>query len=410
MRVVQKYGGSSVAAVRLMRGVASRIAKLRQAERTELVVVVSAMGDETDGLLDLARRAHRHPRRREVDLLLATGEQRAAALMALALQAAGLEAVALTGGQAGITTDTVHGAARLRAIDLARIERELSFGRIAVVAGFQGVTLGGEVTTLGRGGSDLTAVALAASLRADLCEIYTDVEGVFQADPALVPEATKIDRISYDEMLELASNGSKVMQARSIEYAHKHGVRLQVRAAHGMTPGTLICGEDELMEQPVYRGTTLDSSEAMLSIRGVPDRPGVAADIFGALAARGIMVDMITQSAPRDGLNDITCTIRGQDVSAARAALNDVVRDSGALDAAVNESIAKISVVGIGMRSARGVAATMFRALADAGINIYIIATSEIRVSCVIDEQHAETAVRAVHRAFEVSPEVATEE
>ncbi len=410
MRVVQKYGGSSVAAVRLMRGVAARIAKELDQQDQELVVVVSAMGDETDNLAELAGRIGKHPRPRELDLLLATGEQKAVALMALSLQGRGVDAVALTGAQAGITTDTLHGAARLRAVDVTRLNRELAAGRVVVVAGFQGTTTGGEVTTLGRGGSDLTAVALAAALRADLCEIFTDVEGIYEADPAIVPAAAKIDRVSYDEMLELASNGSKVMQARSIEYAQKHGVRIEVRAAHGLTRGTLICGEDELMEQPVYRGTTVETAEAMLSVRGVPDRPGAAAELFGLLAARGIVVDMITQSASRHGVNDITCTIRGADVTQARAILDDLVQEVGGAGATINEGIAKVSIVGIGMRSARGVAATMFRALGDAGINIHLIATSEIRVSCVIDEDLAETAVRAVHRAFEVSPDVATEE
>ncbi len=414
--MVQKYGGSSVAAVRLMRQVAARIAKARHApahgvgEASELVVVVSAMGDETDALSDLAHRTSRKPRTRELDLLLATGEQRAVALMALALQSQGVDAVALTGGQAGVTTDAVHGSARLRSVDVTRINRELGAGRVVVVAGFQGMTTGGEVTTLGRGGSDLTAVALAAALGASLCEIYTDVEGIFEADPVLVPTARKLTDISYDEMLELASNGSKVMQARSIEYAHKQGVRVEVRAAHGLTRGTLICSEDEVMEQPVYRGTALEAAEAMLSIRGVPDQPGVAAAVFGTLAERGVTVDMITQSVSRGGTNDIACTIREGDLEAARAALTDIVQEVGAESAGIDPGIAKVSVVGIGMRSARGVAATMFRALAQAGINIHLIATSEIRVSCVIDEDQAETAVRAVHRAFSESPDVATEE
>lgn len=410
MRVVQKYGGSSVAAVRLMRGIAARIARRRAETKCELIVVVSAMGDETELLGDLARHCSRRPRSRELDLLLTTGEQKAVALMALTLQARGVDAVALTGAQAGLRTDAVHGEARLRAIDTKRIEQELRAGRVVVVAGFQGVSAGGEITTLGKGGSDLTAVALSSELGADLCEIYTDVEGIYVADPAVIPEARKLSQIAYDEMLELSSNGSRVMQARAIEYAHKCLVRLEVRAAHGVTSGTLICSEDELMERPIYRGTAVKNDEAMVSILGIPDRPGVAADIFCTLASRGVSVDMITQSAARAGQNDITCTVDADDVLEARSALDDIIRETGAGEAIINTGIAKISIVGIGMRSARGVAATMFRALADAGINIHSISTSEIRVSCVIDEGSAEKAVRAVHRAFEVNPDVVTQE
>lgn len=410
MRVVQKYGGSSLAAVRLIRDLAGRIAKAQGEQPRELVVVVSAMGDETDALCDLALRANPQPRARELDLLLSCGEQKAVALMTMALQARGLDAVGLTGGQAGLITDAVHGLARLRDVDTARIERELRARRIVVVAGFQGSTTGREITTLGRGGSELTAVALAAALGADACEVYLAVDGVYEADPAVVPGARRLARIDYDEMLELASNGNPVLLPRSIEYAHKHGVRIEVRGVGSDGPGTVICGEDESMERPVYRGIAVDPTEVMLSIRGVPDRPGVAAGLFSLLAARGVVVDMITQSAPRGGLNDIACTFRADHLAAIQDVLGDLVRQSGAADAEVNERVAKISIIGIGMRSARGVAATMFQALADAGINIHLISTSEIRVSCVIDDDAADEAARAVHRAFEVSPEVAIQE
>lgn len=400
MLVVQKYGGSSVAALGLMRRIASRIAEQRQKYGHQLVVVVSAMGDETDTLVDLGRRANKSPDPREMDVLLSTGEQKSIALMALLLQSRGVPAVSLVGGQAKIVTDNVYGKARIVKIDARRIRRELQAGKIVVVAGFQGTTKDHEITTLGRGGSDLTAVALAAALKADLCEIYTDVEGVYTADPNLVENARKIDKISYDEMLELASSGAQVMQTRSIEFAHNYGVRIHVRAHHGLTTGTLITTEEEVMEQVVYRGVALDKQAVKFSLLGLPDIPGIAARVFGCLAEHQIVVDMIVQSAARRGYNDITFTVHEDDFNKTLALVDQLVDEMGAEGRNYDRDVAKITVVGAGMRTRPGVAATMFKALADANINIDAISTSEMKISCVVKRERAEEGVRAVHCAF----------
>jgi aspartate kinase len=399
MLVVQKYGGSSVAALGLMKRIASRIAEHKE-EGRQLVVVVSAMGDETDALVDMARRANKNPDPREMDVLLSTGEQKSIALMSLLLQSRGLPAVSLVGGQARIVTDHTHGKARIVNIDVSRIHRELEAGKVVVVAGFQGVTEDHEITTLGRGGSDLTAVALAAALKADLCEIYTDVEGVYPADPNIVENVRKIDKISYDEMLELASSGAQVMQARSIEFAHNYGVRIHVRAQHGLTTGTIITSEEEVMEQVVYRGVALDKEASKFSILGIPDIPGIAARIFGRLAEHQIVVDMIVQSAARRGYNDITFTVHQDDFEKTLALVDQLVEELEAEGRNYDRDIAKITAVGAGMRTRPGVAATMFKALADADINIDVISTSEMKISCVVKRERGEDGVRAVHRAF----------
>jgi aspartate kinase len=308
--------------------------------------------------------------------------------------------VSLVGGQARIVTDNTYGKARIMKIDVSRIHRELEAGKVVVVAGFQGVTADHEITTLGRGGSDLTAVALAAALKADLCEIYTDVEGVYTADPSTVENARKIDKISYDEMLELASSGAQVMQARSIEFAHNYGVRIHVRAQHGLTTGTIITSEEEVMEQVVYRGVALDKEASKFSILGIPDIPGIAARIFGRLAEHQIVVDMIVQSAARRGYNDITFTVHQDDFEKTLALVDQLVEELEAEGRNYDRDIAKITAVGAGMRTRPGVAATMFKALADADINIDVISTSEMKISCVVKRERGEDGVRAVHRAF----------
>ena len=400
MLVVQKYGGSSVAALGLMKRIASRIAEKRQKEDCQLVVVVSAMGDETDALVDQARRANKTPDPREMDVLLSTGEQKSIALMALLLQDRGVPAVSLVGGQARLTTDGNFGKARIVDIDVSRIRSELEQGKTVVVAGFQGTTAEHEITTLGRGGSDLTAVALAAALQADLCEIYTDVEGVYTADPNIVDSVHKIDKICYDEMLELASSGAQVMQARSIEFAHNYGVRIHVRAQHGLTRGTIITSEEEVMEQVVYRGVALEKQEAKFSILGIPDIPGIAGRIFGRLAEHQIVVDLIVQSAARKGYNDITFTVNEEDFEKTLALVDQMVEELEAEGRNFDRDIAKITVVGAGMRTRPGVAATMFQALADAHINIDVISTSETKISCVVKREQAEDGVRVLHQAF----------
>jgi len=406
--IVQKYGGSSVASVKLMRHIASRIADRKRKEGHQLVVVVSAMGDETDLLEVLARLAYKERQasraaKREKDVLLSTGEQKSIALMALLLQEQGQSAVSLVGGQARIVTDDNYNNARIVKIQTERIQRELARGNIVVVAGFQGVTEDHEITTLGRGGSDLTAVALAAALKADICEIYTDVEGVFTADPSLVPTARKIDQISYDEMLELASAGAQVMQARSIEFAHNYHVKIHVRASHSLTPGTFIMSETEVKEKVVYRGLACDRDQAKFSLRGLPDVPGVAAGIFGRLGEAGINVDMIIQSAARGGRNDITFTVAKKDLDRVQDFVGQLVQEVEAAEGYdCDPDIAKITLVGAGMQTHPGVAGRMFKALAEQKINIELISTSETRISCVVKADRAEEGVRAVHEAFKL--------
>ncbi len=401
--IVQKYGGSSVADAEKIKNVARRVAE--SAPGHQVVVVVSAMGKTTDGLLALARQITAAPDPREMDMLLATGEQVTIALLAVALQALGFKARSLTGPQAGLRTDRAHTQARLTQITAERVRATLDAGAVAVVAGFQGLSDDDEITTLGRGGSDLTAVALAAALKADVCEIYTDVDGVYTADPNVVPDARKLPRVAYDEMLEMASLGATVLQARSVEFAKKYGVTVHVRSTFKPDPGTIVTREERGMEDVVVTGITHDRSQAKISLLRVPDRPGIAAQVFGALGAKRIVLDMIVQNISRDGYTDISFTVPRGDAAPATAALEEIARAIGAAGVVHDERVAKISIVGVGMRSHSGVAARMFGALAREGINIQMISTSEIATSCVIEDKYAELAVRALHDAFELGIE-----
>lgn len=397
--VVMKFGGSSVKdAERVKRAAERAVEKAKKGAR--VVVVVSAPGDMTDELIDRAMAITQEPDGREMDMLLATGEQVSIALLCMAIKEQGMGAISLTGPQAGIRADNVHTKARITTIKPVKILQELKKGKIVVVAGFQGLNTNDDLTTLGRGGSDLTAVALAAALKSDVCEIYTDVRGVYTTDPRMVPEAQKIEQISYDEMLELAGSGSQVMQARSIEVAKKFGVDIHVRSSLEKVPGTLITSMNAAMEAPVVSGIAYDSNEAKLSITDIPDRPGIAAEIFGALAKESINVDMIIQSAAQDMLNDISFTCSRSDVRRAVAALEDLQSKLKAKNVVVDDTVAKVSIVGVGMRSHPGVAARMFATLADAKINIQMISTSEIKVACVVQQSDGKRAVQLLHKAF----------
>jgi aspartate kinase len=401
---VQKYGGSSVADPDRIRGVARRAVETVKAGH-RVVVVVSAMGKTTDGLIRLAREVTETPSERELDVVLATGEQVSIALLAMAIEALGQPARSFTGPQAGIRTDAAHTRARILGIGADQLQQALDEGRVAVVAGFQGVSEGGELTTLGRGGSDLTAVALAAALRADVCEIYTDVDGVYTADPNVVPDARKLPRVSYDEMLEMASLGAKVLQSRSVEFAKRYGVPVHVRSTFKADPGTLVTMEDPNMESVLVTSVTHDRGHAKVSILRVPDRPGIAAQIFGAVADHGMVVDMIVQNISRDGYTDISFTLPRTDRAKAVEVLSEVARRIDAAGVAHDDRVAKVSIVGTGMRSHSGVAARMFQTLSREGINIQMISTSEIAVSCVIEDKYTELAVRALHDTFELAAE-----
>jgi aspartate kinase len=401
--IVQKYGGSSVADAEKIRSVARRVGDT--ATSNQVVVVVSAMGKTTDGLLTLAQQIAPTPEPRELDMLLATGEQVTIALLAMALHDLGLKARSFTGVQAGLRTDRAHTKARITQITADRIRAALDAGWVAVVAGFQGSSDDDEITTLGRGGSDLTGVALAAALKADVCEIYTDVDGVYTADPNIVPDARKLPRVVYDEMLEMASLGAKVLQARSVEFAKKYGVTVHVRSTFKPDPGTFVTREESGMEEAVVTGVTHDRSQAKISLLRVPDRPGIAASVFGAVGAKNIVVDMIVQNISRDGYTDISFTLPRGDFARATTALEEIARTIGAQGIVHDERVAKISIVGVGMRSHSGVAALMFGALSRENINIQMISTSEIAVSCVIEDKYTELAVRTLHDAFELGRE-----
>ena len=398
--IVQKYGGSSVADAEKIQNVARRVAA--SAAGNQLVVVVSAMGKTTDGLVALAHRIARTPSPREMDMLLATGEQVTIALLAMALHGLGLAARSFTGPQAGLRTDTAHTTARITRIEPCRVRAALDAGEVAIVAGFQGLSEADEIATLGRGGSDLTGVALAAALKADMCEIYTDVDGVYTADPNIVRDARKLDRVSYDEMLEMASLGAKVLQSRSVEFAKKWGVPVHVRSTFKPDAGTIVTREESGMEEVVVTGVTHDRNQAKISILRVPDRPGIAGQVFGAIAGSHIVVDMIVQNISRDGFTDMSFTVPRADHQRAVATLQSVARTVGAQDVVHDERVAKVSIVGVGMRSHSGVASKMFETLAREGINIQMISTSEIAVSCVIEDKYAELSVRALHDVFEV--------
>lgn len=387
--------------VERLRHVARRIVEVSEAGN-QVVVVVSAIAGETDRLLQLAHQITETPNARELDVILATGEQVAIGLLSLAIQAGGSKARSFTGTQVRILTDNVHTRARILNIDVERIRQALREGEITIVAGFQGVNAEEEVTTLGRGGSDLTAVALAAALNADVCEIYTDVEGVYTADPGLVSTAQKLPRISYEEMIEIASLGARVLQARAVEYAKNYNMSIHVRSSFTKNPGTLVVQEDQDMEKVAVSGIAYDKNEAKITITGVVDRPGIAAKLFGRVAEAGIVVDMIVQNISQDGHTDISFTIPRSDFHKASELVDGVAKEIGAGQILGDDRIAKVSIVGVGMRTHSGVAARMFTALAAENINIMMISTSEIKVSCVIEEKYTELAVRVLHDAFQL--------
>jgi len=397
--IVQKFGGSSVANVERIQNVAGRVVDYRK-KGYDLVVVVSALGDTTDELIELADKINPEPSEREMDMLLSTGEQISVALLAMAIHKLGYEAISFTGAQVGIITDSSHTRARILKINGDKIKAELKKGKIVIVAGFQGVNLNQDITTLGRGGSDLTAVALAKELKADECEIYTDVEGVFTTDPRIEPRAKKINEITYDEMLEMASLGAQVMQARSIEVAKKFDVPIHVRSSFSDKPGTMIIKEVKRMEDVVVNGITLNKNEAKITICNVPDRPGAAANIFKKLADAGVNVDMIVQNVSHIRQTDISFTVPKANVAKALKITKKAASAIKAGDVLEDQNIARVSIVGVGMKSHHGVAANMFEILARHKINIEMISTSDISISCIIQKKFAETAVRALHDKF----------
>jgi aspartate kinase len=403
MLVVQKYGGTSVANPERIKAVAARVVRTA-GEGHQVVVVVSAMAGETDKLINLAQQVSTNPSEREMDLLLSSGERVTSALTAMAIAELGQKAVAFTGRQVGIITDTIHTRAKIERITGERVKKALTEGYIIVVAGFQGITEHEDVTTLGRGGSDLSAVAVAAALNADLCEIYTDVDGVYTTDPSIVPEARKLTKVSYEEMLELASLGAKVLQTRSVEFAMKYGVPVVVRSSFNDNPGTLVTKEDEDMEEVVVSGVAYDKNQAKITVIGVPDKPGIAAKLFKGIADAGIVVDMIVQNVSSDGkAADISFTVPKTDSKKTLKFTEEIVKELGAERVTLREDIAKVSIVGVGMRTHSGVAAEMFETLAKHGVNIVMISTSEVKVSCIIETKYTELAVRVLHDAFGLS-------
>ncbi len=400
--IVQKYGGTSVGNPERILNVARRVIATQE-EGNQVVVVVSAMSGVTDNLIKLARQVSTEPSEREMDVLLATGEQTTIALTAMAINALGKKAVSLTGAQAGIITDGVHTKAKIANITPRQIHKHLAEGTIVIVAGFQGETSDGRITTLGRGGSDLTAIAIASAVRADLCQIFTDVDGVYTCDPRIVPTAQKIPEIAYDEMLEMASSGSKVMQSRSVEFAKKFGVIFEVRSSFNNNPGTLVKEETMSMESVVVRGVSVEKNQAKVTVANVPDKPGVAATIFNTLAGANIIIDMIVQNVSVAGTTDISFTMNKDELPKAQAALEPVVQKIGAKELLAQDGIAKLSIVGIGMRSHSGVAAKLFAALSIGGINIQMISTSEIKTAVIIDEAKIVEAANLAHEAFGLS-------
>ncbi len=399
-----KYGGSSVADPEKIKKVATRIVD-RKLEGWDVVVVVSAMGDTTDHLIALAKAVSSDPPDREMDMLMASGEQISMSVLCMAIQAMGHDSVSLTGPQAEIITDSSHRRARIVDIKATRVKQEIEKGRIVIVAGFQGISDESEITTLGRGGSDTTAVALANALKADICEIYTDVPGVFTADPRVVKNARQIHEISFEEMLELSSMGAKVLNSRSVELAGKYDVKLMVALAHERVPGTIIKKEDSSMEQVLVRGIAHDVDQVKMTVHHVPDKPGVAAKIFSPLAEMGINVDMIIQNVSEDGFTDLSFTISTSDIEKTSPIVERIKKEVGATEVTTDSNIAKVSVVGVGMRSHTGVAQKVFSTLGEKGINIRMISTSEIKISVVVDRDRAEDAVRVLHDAFDLGNE-----
>ena len=397
--IVQKYGGTSVGNPERIRNVAKRVIETQKAGN-KVVVVVSAMSGVTDSLIKLAKEISPNPAEREMDVLLATGEQTTIALTAMAINALGSKAVSLTGAQAGIITDAAHTKAKIAQLVPQKIHDFLEAENIVIVAGFQGKSEDGQITTLGRGGSDLTAIAIAAGIKADLCQIFTDVEGVYTCDPRVVPTARKIEEISYDEMLEMASSGSKVMQSRSVEFAKKFGVIFEVRSSFNNNPGTLVKEETISMENVVIRGVSIEKNQAKVTIAGVPDQPGTAARIFNTIAEAGLIIDMIIQNNSLIGTTDVSFTLNKDDLAKAKQVLEPVVASIGAKQLLAQDGIAKLSVVGIGMRSHSGVAAKLFDALSKSGINIQMISTSEIKTAVILDESKIAEAANVAHEAF----------
>ena len=399
--VVQKYGGTSVADTDRMRAVAGHIAKTRR-DGYDVVVVVSAMGDTTDDLVRLASQVSPQPPLRELDMLLTAGERISMSLLSMAIHDLGLPAESFTGSQAGIVTDTSHGRAKILEVRADRLRDSLARGQVVIVAGFQGVSTESDVTTLGRGGSDTTAVALAAAMGADVCEIYTDVDGVYTADPRIVPDARRLASVSYEEMLEMAATGGRVLALRSVEFARRHDVALHVRSSFTWEPGTWV-GEDEGVEQAIISGVTHDTSEAKVTIVGVPDKPGIAAKIFRALADAGVNVDMIEQNVSHAGSTDISFTVPKADLPASIQVTQALASDLGSSEVVHDADIGRISLIGAGMKTHPGVAATMFETLAAESVNIEMISTSSIRISCVVRAGEVERGVRALHKAFELA-------
>jgi aspartate kinase len=403
MLIVQKYGGTSVGNTERIKAVAARVVKSAE-EGNRVVVVVSAMSGETDKLINLANQISSNPSEREMDLLLSSGERITSALTAMAIEELGHKAMAFTGRQMGIITDNIHTRAKIEKISCERAIKALSDNYILVIAGFQGITETDDVTTLGRGGSDLSAVAIASALDADLCEIYTDVDGVYTTDPNIVPDARKLEKISFEEMIELASLGAKVLQTRSVEFAMKYEVPVVVRSSFNYNQGTLVTKEDKDMEQVVVSGVAYDKNQTKITLTGVPDRPGIAATIFKRIADAGIVVDMIVQNVSSDGKEaDISFTAPKTDSKKGFKLTGEIAKELGAKGVAIRDDISKISIVGVGMRTHSGVAARMFEVLAKHGINIIMISTSEIKVSCIIDLKYTELAVRVLHEAFDLA-------